>query len=194
METIAWDVDDVLNDLMRVWYEQAWLPSHPKCALRYETLAENPPHRLLGVSVDDYLASLDEFRLSDAGRRLAPVPEVLEWFRRHGHKFRHVALTATPLKAAPDSAAWVLRHYGNWIRSFHFVPSPRKELDAVAYDGSKADFMWWWGKADILIDDSPLDVEAAKRIGLRGLLMPRPWNESRISVLDFLDSLIISQA
>ena len=33
MKTIAWDVDDVLNDCMRTWFERTWLPAHPGCAV-----------------------------------------------------------------------------------------------------------------------------------------------------------------
>ncbi len=29
MRTIAWDVDNVLNDLMGTWLSQAWLPAIP---------------------------------------------------------------------------------------------------------------------------------------------------------------------
>ena len=45
MLTLAWDVDDVLNDLMQVWLEEAWLPAHPECNVTYRDLTSNPPHR-----------------------------------------------------------------------------------------------------------------------------------------------------
>ena len=51
MLTIVWDVDDVLNDLMAVWFRDAWLPKHAACPVRYEEITENPPHRVLGSSV-----------------------------------------------------------------------------------------------------------------------------------------------
>ena len=59
LKTIAWDVDDVLNNLMRAWFEEKWLIDHPECNLLYEGLTENPPHRLLETNVDNYLKSLD---------------------------------------------------------------------------------------------------------------------------------------
>ena len=36
MKTIVWDVDDVLNDLMRDWLTQWWMPAHPETKIDYE--------------------------------------------------------------------------------------------------------------------------------------------------------------
>ena len=65
MLTLAWDVDDVLNNLMQVWLEEAWLPVHPECSVTYRELTANPPHREIGASLDEYLASLDDFAARD---------------------------------------------------------------------------------------------------------------------------------
>lgn len=189
MKTIVWDVDDVLNDLMREWFERAWLPSHPECMVRYETLLENPPHKILGIDHKGYLASLDKFRRSEDVSRMPPNPEVSSWFRQYGQRFCHLALTAVPMAFAPESAAWVTRHFGAWIRSFHFVPSPRDGMPAIAYDRDKEDFLRWWGRADILVDDNPAHVEGAKRLGIKAMLVPRPWNRAKGTLGDVLESI-----
>jgi hypothetical protein len=186
MHTIAWDVDDVLNDLAHAWFETSWKVTHPHCVLRYEQLTANPPHALLGARLDEYLASLDAFRLSAHFAALAPRPEVLRWFASEGERFHHLALTAVPLRAAPDSAAWVLRHFGRWIRSFHFVPSPRPGDPEVTYDSSKEAFLRRHSTIDLLIDDNPAHVEGARRAGVRGILFPRPWNKAKHSVSEVL--------
>jgi hypothetical protein len=186
MHTIAWDVDDVLNDLMRAWLEAGWKPAHPDCVLCYEQLTANPPHALLGARLDEYLASLDAFRLSADFADLTPRPEVLRWFESEGMRFHHLALTAVPLRAAPASAAWVLRHFGRWIRSFHFVPSPRPGDRKATYDSSKEAFLRRHGNIDLLIDDNPAHVEGARRAGVRGILFPRPWNKATHSVAEVL--------
>lgn len=190
MKTIVWDVDDVLNDLMQSWFEEAWLPSHPRCELRHDNIVENPPHQLLGITVEEYQSSLDGFRLSEAGRQLSPSTEVVEWFQRYGNRFRHIALTATPLSCAPASAAWVTRHFGTWIRSFSFVPSARSDQNIPVYDQSKADFLRWWGRADALVDDSPSNVTAARSLGIEAVLVPRPWNAGRSTIVEALQSLV----
>src|ERR1041384_5169475 len=125
MMTIVWDRDDVLNDLMRVFLEQWWIPSHPECPLRYDEITENPPHRLLGVSLKEYHQSLDAFRLSKLAAEMAPNAVVVEWFKEHGHKFGHIALSATSLVTGGAAAEWTFRHFGEWIQSFHLLPSPR---------------------------------------------------------------------
>lgn len=175
MFTIAWDVDDVLNDLMRTWFMKAWLPSHPGSRVAYEDLRSNPPHEVLGVALEEYLSSLDGFRQT-CYADLPPLPEALAWFEQHGDRYRHLAVTAVPLPYAPISAAWTMRHFGRWIRSFHFVPSARRGESIPSYDRSKREFLGWWGRADALVDDHLENVESVRQAGMRGVLMPRPWN------------------
>lgn len=182
MKTIVWDVDDVLNDLMRVWLEQFWVPAHPGCKVSYEAIKGNPPHELLGVSKPEYLASLDDFRLSGRYERLEPLPEALAWFEANGARFRHVALTRVPVAAAHVTAAWVLRHFGAWIRSFHFVPSFRAGEDPPVYDEDKGAYLHYFGKADLLIDDTLENITAAQKAGVKTLVFPRPWNKSKLTV------------
>lgn len=187
MKTIVWDVDDVLNNLMQTWFEHWWVPHHLDCPIGYDQISENPPHELLGVSKSEYLASLDEFRLSQIAKEMTPVPEILTWFRQYGNRFRHIALTATPLRAAPASAEWVIHHFGQWIRSFHLVPSLREADQIPVYDQSKEGFLRWWGKGDILVDDSPLNVGVAQALGIQAVLIPRPWNRSGFTMAEVLE-------
>lgn len=173
--TIVWDVDDVLNSLMRDWFEQAWLPAHPECAVQYEDLGENPPHRILGVEREEYLASADAFRASEAARRMQPNTLVLEWMREHGAGFRHVALTARPLETTPHVAEWMFRHFGTWIRCFGVVPS-RAEPGLPEYHRNKGEWLAWLGGADLLVDDSLENVRLAEALGIRAMVWPQPWN------------------
>jgi len=189
MKTIAWDVDDVLNDLMRVWLEEFWLPKHPGRRLAYENIKTNPPYELLGVSREEYLASLDEFRLSGRYARLAPKKEIREWFEVNGAKCRHVALTRVPVAIAPVSAAWVMKNFGNWIRSFHFIPSYRPDEDPPIYDENKGAYLNYFGKADLLVDDTMENIKAAETAGVRALAFPRPWNGSKMTVAQLLDEV-----
>ena len=120
---------------------------------------------------------------------VSPVPEVLAWFRQYGEHFRHIALTATSLHGAPASAAWVMRHFGRWLRSFHVIPSPREGEQIPAYDRTKEDFLRWYGRVDILIDDNPFNVAAAQALDIQTILIPRPWNQSRLTLAEALDAL-----
>jgi phosphoglycolate phosphatase-like HAD superfamily hydrolase len=167
VKTIIWDVDDTLNDLMRTW---------SRGKIRYPLITENPPHRLLGVPKARYLSSLDAFRLSDAYRRLKPVPEALRWFRKHGHRYRHVALSAVPRKAAHVSAEWVFRNFGEWIDTFAFVPSHRKGESRRVGRGSKHEFVKELGLHGIFVDDNPEAIAQMRTLGCKCILVPRPWN------------------
>ena len=190
MVNIVWDRDDVLNDLMRCWLERWWKPAHPECKVCYEDLTENPPHRILGVSLEKYLASLDEFRLSDQAAMVEPDPEVLAWFKRYGHLHRHMVLSATSLETAPAAAAWTFRHFGAWIRSFHLIPALRDNQPIPQYDADKGAYLHWLGKGDVLVDDSPINLESARRYGTTGVLVPRPWNSADGGINDVLERLL----
>ncbi len=173
MTTIAWDVDDVLNALMRSWLK------HDFPTVSYDALTENPPHGCLGISLDDYRRRLDAFRLGHLAD-LPPNPVVMRFLQSCGDRFRHVALTAVPRSCAHLSAQWVVRHFGDWIRTFHFIPSPRPECRLPVYDVNKAEVLATWPGKVILIDDSPAQVEAARRAGLEARFMPQPWNHAEV--------------
>lgn len=189
MKTIVWDIDDVLNNLMRVWLEEYWRPKHPDSTLSYKDIKENPPHTLLGTKMDEYLASLDEFRLSGRYEALKPIEEVKQWFVVNGSKARHVALTKVPVAASHISAAWVMKNYGTWIRSFHFIPSFRKGEQPPVYDENKGTYLNYFGKADLLIDDTLENIEAARKAGVEALIFPRPWNKSKKTIKQLLEEV-----
>jgi FMN phosphatase YigB (HAD superfamily) len=191
MKTLVWDIDDVLNRLTHDWLEQAWKPAHPECEASYADLLANPPHRALAIPLETFLESLDIFRAGPAGRNLRPVPETLLWFEQHGHRYRHLALTARPLASAPEAAEWVLRHYGRWIRGFGFVPSPRPQDAFPVYHTTKADWLRWIGIGDMLIDDSPSNLAGACEAGLATRLVPQPWNTATGTLNDLLESLAL---
>jgi FMN phosphatase YigB (HAD superfamily) len=188
MKTIIWDVDDVLNDFMFDWFEKQWLIVHPECKLKYEDLLENPPHKILGTSLNEYRNSLDDYR-SQNGSTFNPVPEVLEWFRAKGSNYRHMALTAVPLSLAHISADWVFRHFGNWIRSFNVVPSPRLTDPAFFYDLSKKDFLSSVDSDCILIDDNLINIKSAQSLGIKTIVFPRPWNGTTTNRIEILKHL-----
>lgn len=193
MLTLAWDVDDVLNDLMRKWFDSQWKKAHPECRIAYEDLSENPPHRILDIPKEHYLESLDAYRDGAAYDQMIPAPSVREWFIRHGRKYRHIALTAVPFSAAGTSAKWVMTHFGEWIRTYHFVPAYRAPCNIPVYDHSKNDFLQWLQKVHCLVDDNEDNIKQAESIGVKGILFPRPWNsaqnQSVDSVLASLSSL-----
>jgi len=183
MLTIVWDVDDVLNNLMQQWYVNGWLQEHPNCALHYSDLTSNPPHRVLDVNLEEYLASMDAFRRTQAGIELSPNNEILQWFVEYGHQFRHIALTARPLDSAPDVAAWVMRYFGTWVRCFGVVPTRTGQAIPI-YDSSKGEFLSWLGKGDVMVDDTPENLTKAEQLGLQVFAWPQPWtnlqNNSKI--------------
>ena len=187
MITIAWDVDDVLNDVMRCWLEQKWKPEHPGCTVAFEQITQNTPERILKSTKEEYLTSLDDFRLSGLYAEMKPDPVVLEWFKKNGHKARHIVFTAVPTKAAQISAAWVMKNFGRWIRSFNFVPSPREAGEVLI---SKAQYLKWFGKADVLIEDNEQNVYEAEKIGVKGILVSKPWNKSRIGIKEALTQIL----
>lgn len=191
MKTIIWDIDDVLNDLTHAWLEKVWLPLHPECHVRYENVTENPPQNLLGIGKQEYLVSLDAFRLSPEADRMVPDDQVLGWFKRYGRYFRHIALTARPRKTVFPAIEWVLRHYGEWFQTFSYVPAERPSEPTGHPDQDKHDFLFWLGKADYFIDDSPYNVDEAQKLGIDAYLVAQPWNGSTVNLMDILHTIMV---
>ena len=188
IRTVVWDVDDVLNDLMRSWLASVWAPDHPGAAARYADLRKNPPDELLGLSRTEYLLSLDEFRHGTGYAQLEPNPDILTWLEAEGSRCRHVALTATPLGAVPATASWVLRHFGRWIREFAFIPAEREGEILHTYDANKGAWLARSGVSSVLVDDSPLNLAMAQASGAAALLWPQPWNDG-VSATETLQTL-----
>ena len=188
IRTVVWDVDDVLNDLMRSWLN-VWNRSRPGQTVSYDHLRENPPHEILGVTSSEYLASLDAFRLSEAYRGEVPDSSILTWLQAHGSECRHMALTATTLEAAPASSAWVFRHFGRWIREFGVLPAARPGADVPVYDSDKGAWIGRLRGPVVLVDDSPENVAAVQARGAAALSWPRPWNDARLTVAETLGAL-----
>lgn len=188
MLTIAWDIDDVLNELMHIWFTHVWLVDHPDCEVSYCDISENPPDRVLGCSRPEYLSSLDAFRASEQARAMTPNSSVLRWLQNSGASYRHIALTARPLESAPYAAEWLFRHFGNYMRTFAVVPT--RFADGVPlYDRDKVDYLSWLRKVDVLVDDSEENVRGAEQLGIRGVLYPQPWNHCSRNIEETLQSL-----
>ena len=190
MKLIVWDIDDVLNDLLKCWFEdfnQSTATKKKKMA--YKDLSQNPPYAVLGITRHAFLASLDKFRISKKGRNLTPNPQILEWLRQYGSGFRHMALTSRPRKSMPMISEWLFRHFGDWIRTVSFVPSFREVEKLPVYDGSKAEFLKWFKKADFFIDDMTENVNAAKLLGIEAFEYPQPWNGTPLTVEEMFYNL-----
>jgi hypothetical protein len=188
MRTIVWDVDDVLNNLMEHWLAR-WRGDHPEASLAYDSVRKNPPHELLSISFETYLESLDQIRASTGAHDgLTPNPFILEWLTLHGHRYRHMALTARPAHTAGPAACWVLGHFGQWIRTVSFVPV-RPPPEWRDYDVRKVEYLQWLNLDAILIDDSATHVMEVKEKGRKALLFPAPWNDSGQSVPELLAEL-----
>jgi hypothetical protein len=189
MKTIVWDIDDVMNDLTRAWFETAWLPGHRECRLTYDELKVNPPHEQLGIQKAEYLASLDRFRVSAGAAGCAPDPMLQAWFAANGDRFRHVALTARPQHTITPAVGWLMTHFGAWFQTIGFVPSDRPGQNSNQADRTKGDYLAWLAHAEVFIDDLAENCRAAERLGIQSFLRAQPWNDSRMSLKDILERL-----
>jgi len=189
MKTIIWDVDDVLNDLMYSWFKENRYVYDPNSNLSYHDLIQNPPHEILGITLNEYKLSLDNYRNSEKGRNLKPNEQIINWLRKDGAKYRHIALTARPKQTIPFLAEWIFHHFGDWIRTLSFIPSYRENEKLPVYDKTKTDFIIWLGKADYFIDDSEENIKAAEKIGTTSFLFPQPWNNGKLAVKQILGEI-----
>ena len=174
---IVWDVDDVLNHLTEDWL--AWYKKeHQACTVKLRDLYENPPHQILSISKDEYLTSLDEFRVNFFCN-LTPSREILNLFEKYGDRFRHYALSAVPYNFANISSEWTFKHFGKWIRGFHFVPSFRKNAQIPHYHKSKLDVIVEIKDVFLFIDDNEGNVNNVMDYGINSVLYPAPWNRNK---------------
>ena len=183
---IIWDVDDVLNRLM-----YCWLDNWDKNAVRkfhYKDIVENPPHKLLGITENQYFSNLDEYRNSDLGRNVSINKCVFQWFQLYGNDFKHIACTARPVHTMPNQSWWIYTFFGRWIQTVQIASSLRDDADESDAQ-TKGQFVAWLNKEVVFIDDSERNVEEVSKIGGVSLLFPQPWNRNNQTEEEFIEDL-----
>ncbi len=172
---MVWDIDDVLNSLMRDFL--LWYNKRQGAEIAYPDITENPPHRILGCSKEEYLSALDIFR-RDFFMELRPNPLAMDWFGSMGcdSDIAHIACTSVPIRFANISWAWLCKHYP-FFRVFSFAPSFRQG-DDLGPIRSKADALSLFKEVNLFIDDNEQNVSEAGEF-CKALLYPAPWNRNR---------------
>ena len=192
-KTICWDVDDVLNNFTYRWfkhYVQEQTSKFKQIDIKYFDLIENPPHKVLQMSKEDYLDSIDHFAESHYDL-LVPDFEIIDWFKLFGNKFNHVVLTACPLYRAHISFQWILLWFGTWIKSCNVVPSPRP-LEIIQNKTSKAEFIERnFKQIHYFIDDNEKNCKDVELLGIKTYSINRPWNNSLMSFEDITYELVV---
>ncbi len=187
MITIAWDVDDVLNNLTGEWLKY-FCKKYDK-DISYSELTVNPPCEIIGVGLDEYLKSLDEFRMTDIALNLTPNKYILDWMKKSGRRFNHIALSATSAQTACNGAYWVMKNFYEYIHSYNIVPSYRNNDTISRPFKDKGEFIKECKYIDILIDDSEKNIERAKNAGALGFLVKQPWNKNGLEITEILEKL-----
>ena len=142
-------------------------PFIPNAASPIAICTSNPPHAEIGASLDEYLASLDDFAARGIWRTWRHLEEAVAWFEQHGDRYRHIALTAVPLEFASISAAWTLRHFGDGSVGFTSYRPIAPGETIPRYDATKGDFLTRSGNVSAFVDDHAGNVEAAAALGIQ---------------------------
>ncbi len=173
MKLIYWDCDDVLNELMKNWLMYFNLTTGKTFC--YTDIIENPPYQILNISKNDYLLSLDSYRLNYYNK-LQPNKQILCWFEQNGKYFYHQIITSTSRKTAHVYANWIMKYFGNWIQTINFVYSNRNNCTSVKYFNSKKEWLKQFGiKDSIFIDDTKKNIQGIDFIHC--LNFKQPWND-----------------
>lgn len=190
---VAWDVDDVLNNLTLRWSDWAGF------SISTTAPPTGDPSSWIssqGLEYGEYLRSLDDFRSSEyAG--LQPNQAVLDVLREWPQaKTTHIALSATPIFAQSVVAAWTMKHFGEWLRAVWFCPSTRPGDPRSISLQSKGDVLRRIREPTLLVDDSVRNLESAEGTSAT-VLYPRAWNtlhSQEISAEELTSLLRLNQA
>jgi hypothetical protein len=92
-------------------------------------------------------------------------------------------------RAATASSCWVIRHFGDWIRTFTFIPTERSGHDIPVYDSKKIDHLKRLGHADVFIEDNEANIKGTDKLGIKSFVISRPWNSSTTTIGEILQEL-----
>jgi hypothetical protein len=82
-----------------------------------------------------------------------------------------------------------MKNFGRWIRSFNFVPSLRTAERIPGYDSSKADYLKWLNKINLLVEDNEENVRGAQELGIKCILIKKPWNKNGRPLKESLEEI-----
>jgi hypothetical protein len=176
---IVWDFDDVLFPLTEAWFSHVGRKFQTEVKA-YDQIVKNPPLDIMGISLDEYLESLDTFRNSEIALNIEPKKVILNWFAVYGSAYRNEVLTARPLNTLDIAKEWLSKHLPNYFQGFGFVPSARPGIDISGYPKSKRAFLEKEGMSpQFLIDDKAATIDDVSQMpGVKAILYPAPWNEA----------------
>lgn len=186
MKTICWDVDNVLNNLIEEWliyYKYVNLGKYDH--IKFNQLLHYNLYNSLNITEKEFIESLDYFTINYY-KTLKPNKVILNWFTLYGHLTHNIVLTAFPLRYIEISAQWVLKYYGQWIRSYAFTPLEIRE-DTIIYDKTKSDYINRMGNIDIFIEDSEKNILNSQ--ATNNLILKRPWNNSEMDEIRLLKEI-----
>lgn len=174
---IVWDFDDVLFPLTEFWFA-AWGQKIQAKITRYDQITENPPHKMMEISLNQYLETLDQFRNSEQAQSLPLNPTIFDWLQVNGAFYNHFILTARPLHTIEVAQNWLNNNFPEPLEGFGVVPAERAGQDLTGYYRTKQDYLEGEGiKFDYFIDDNPVTIGAVSKIHRAAtVLFPAPWN------------------
>jgi uncharacterized HAD superfamily protein len=172
MITIAWDIDCTLNDYILEILK--YINYHRGTNFQLNDTTHYNLTKCLPFQEKEIWGYLDNFKLEGKYILLKPNSEILQWLKKYGDNFHHIALTACSVKTASISAQWLFTYLGNWFRGFYFVPSNRDEKH-IEYDKNKIEWLKRH-KVDIYIEDNEDNYLQAKKLGIECYLIKQPWN------------------
>jgi hypothetical protein len=83
----------------------------------------------------------------------------------------------------------MFKHFGKWIRSFHFIPTEREGQPVFMYDANKVDYLSRIGNVSVFVEDNEDNLKGAKENGIEPILVPRPWNGGKGDIAGALEKL-----
>lgn len=192
MLNIAIDIDDTLNNLMQVWLLHYNLQRGT--LFKFEDLKVNPPHEILGITKKDYINNLDKFKINYYNKVIVNK-KFWWWFDINGTKANFIAITSTSMETVSESSKWLFNCFGEWIRNYVVIPNHTDKYHEYKYFQSKAQWMDWFGKVDIYIDDNEKSIKQVNEIcpKVKTICIKQPWNSGLETkrVLEILDKEIL---
>lgn len=175
MDDFAWDIavdlDGVLYDFVEVFaaearrYPHLRVPHSPR-PIRWEF------YRDWGMESDEFLemfaVGVREGRIFWSGPSYAGVVQGWARLRKHGHRV-HIITDRSPAGAEVEAH----QATQSWLAANGFDP------DSLTITSQKGDALADLVKDParaLIVDDKPENLDQAWQVGVRGVLMDRPWN------------------
>lgn len=169
---IGVDLDEVLTEYVKNFI--AFHNQNYGTKLNFKDIKKYLFYELLGISVEEDLKRQYKFFETDLFKQIRPVNGAIKGVDKLNNNFEMIIITARPNEIKDKTVKWIEGYFPDIFSQIIFTNKHSLNNDLKR---EKHDICLGIG-VNLIIEDSLTTAEKCASMGIRVLLLDRPWNQA----------------